>query len=373
MSMRALNPSTAPSCSASSRQRPPAERSVRLVLVAIVAATCATAAGCSLFRGTVNASPALRWWLFSNFGAQQVCPEMVKRGAPLKLSPDGNTIGRFLPNRCRTDVNDQRKTITIHFGGTGFAWTPLAGRIGFAAEAAVEYRMDFRMLDDAVYVWARTLNVIRGPDFQVGAVQNKLVDWAARTPAGYLANTFGAQIMSSQLASGFTVVRTDEGDEFTLGILQPPQRPVRPFNVREGGRYVFANETTEVHVGQVDFLGPFEVAKGDQALFLRFRLTGPAVDALVLRRGTADLWRDGLQLGAQLGPPPQPPLMTFTIQGGAEQRRRVKLAPGHYCLAIDNSDRVGTVHPPWNPLAPVGANAAVLSYLAELGEDDEAF
>jgi hypothetical protein len=54
--------------------------------------------GCGLFRGSVNASPELRWFLFSNFGAQRMCPEMLKRGAPLKLAANGNAIGDSFPN-----------------------------------------------------------------------------------------------------------------------------------------------------------------------------------------------------------------------------------------------------------------------------------
>jgi hypothetical protein len=341
---------------------------VRLVALLTTVLLCSH---CALFRGTVNASPQLRWWLFSNFGAQRICPEMYKRSAPLRLTPAGNVIGRFFPNQCHTEIHDERQSMTIHFGGTGYAWTPIAGRIGFAADAAVEYRFDFKMLDEAVYVWARTAQVVSGPDFQVGAVENKVVDWATRTPAGYLANTFGAQLMQSQLASGFTVIRTDEGDEFAIGILNPPQRPQHPFDTDEGDRYVFANETTEIHAGQVDFLGPFEVAESDQALFLRLRVQGPPVDVLVLHRGTGDLWRDGLQRGSQLGPPPQPALDAFSMQPGGETRRKLRLARGQYYVVVDNSDRVGVVSPPWNPLSPIGANKAVVSYVAELGEADE--
>jgi len=38
-----------------------------------------------------------------------MCPEMLKRGAPLKLAPNGNAIGRFFPERCTTQVNDGPK------------------------------------------------------------------------------------------------------------------------------------------------------------------------------------------------------------------------------------------------------------------------
>jgi len=344
-----------------------ATRLAMLVLTGVIAV------GCPCVRGAVNASPGLRWWLFSNFGAQRMCPEMLKRGAPLKLTPDGNTIGRFFPSTCQHEVNDEAQTVSMHFSGTGFAWTPIAGRVGFSASASVEYRMDFYMGEDAVYVWAKMNRILRGPDFEMGAVENKVVDWARRTPVGYLGNTFGGQIVSSQLASGFTVVHMDEGDEFTLGILQPPQRPKKPFDTDEGDRYVFANETTEIRQNQIDFIGPLEVADDDQALFFRFRLQGPAADALIMHRGTGDLWREGLQRGAALGPPSNPPIGGFSIQPGAELRKKIPLPRGQYYLVVDNSASVGVVNPPWNPLAVVGGASVVLSYTAELGEADDDF
>ncbi|HEU5073515.1 MAG TPA: hypothetical protein VFU02_05070 [Polyangiaceae bacterium] len=320
-------------------------------------------------KSFVNASPNLRWWLFANFGADQLCPEMLKRGAPLKLTPNGNTIGRFYPTQCRHDLNQQAQTVTVHFAGSGLAWTPIAGRVGFSASAAVEYRMDFYLGDDADYIWARTNRIVQGPDFQVGSVENRVVDWATKTPVGYLANTFGGQIVSSHLTSGFTVVRTEAGDEFSLGHLSPPQRPQKPFDTSSTERYVFMNETTEVQVNQIDMLGPFEVAKGSQSLFLRLRMSGPAIDVQVIHRGVGDLWRSGLQLGAPLAPPSQPPITSFTLQPGPEIQQRFKLAPGQYYVVLDNSSAVGSVKPPWNPLATMGASAAVVSYTAELAED----
>jgi hypothetical protein len=328
--------------------------------------------GCPCVRGVVNASPGLRWWLFSNYGAQRMCPEMLKRGAPLRLTPDGPTVGRFFPSRCQHVVNDARQTITIDFGGTGFAWTPLAGRVGFSVDAAMEYRPDFHMTDEAVYVWAKTNSVLRQPDFRVGAVENKVVDWAARSPVGYMANTFGSQIVSSQLASGFTVVHTDDGDEFALGILHPPQRPKKPFDTSEGDRFVFANETTEVRYNQIDFLGPFEVADEDQALFFQLRLQGPAVDLLVYPRSVADVWRDELQRGAAIAPPMQSPISSMTLQPGST-RRKLPLPRGQYIVVLDNSSSVGSVSPPWNPLSAFGSDAAILAYTAELGESDDDF
>lgn len=330
--------------------------------------------GCACTRGPVNASPGLRWWLFSTFGAERICPEILKRGAPLKLDANGPTIGRFFPDQCQHAVNEQAQTVTLSFGGSGYAWTPIAGRVGFHATATVEYRMDFYLAeDDAIYVWGKPARIIAGPDFQIGAVENKMVDWASRTPVGYMAQTFGGQIVSDKLANGFTVVRTDEGDEFALGYLAPPQRPPKAFNLPEGDRIVYANDTTEVRAEQVDFLGPFEVADDEQALFMRFRLTGAPAEVLVYQRGNADLWRNQLQLGAPLAAPPMPPITGFPIQPGLEQKQRIALPRGQYILVVDNSSRVGSVNPPWNPLSMVGANSAILSYSVELGDADEDF
>ncbi len=326
--------------------------------------------GCPCLRGPINASPALRWWLFSNFGAQRICPEMLKHSAPLRLAPGSNAIGRFFPEQCQSTVNDAAQTVTLNFAGSGLAWTPIGGRVGFQVSAAIEYRMDFYMAEDAVYVWARPARTLAGPEFKVLSVEYKVVNWAATGPAGYMVNTFGTQIVSNQLAGGFTVVHTDDGDEFALGQLQPPQRPPKPFATSEG-RFVFANETTEVHSEQIDFLGPFEVAHGDQALYLRFFVNGPALDALVLYRGNGDLWRNGLQLGNALGPPPQPPISTFPLLPGQETRQRLPLPPGQYYVVLDNSSRVGSTNPPWSPLGVVGGNTATVSYVAELGEADE--
>lgn len=348
--------------------RPMGGRTKQWALATLFAA--GLAAGCGLFRGAVNGSPGIRWWLFSTFGAQKMCPEMLKRGAPLRLTPNGNTIGRFFPNACQYTMNDSQQTMTIRFGGTGFAWTPVAGRVGFAMNAAVEYRPDFQLTEDAVYVWAKTNRIVDGPTFSVGSVENPVVDWATKTPAGYLANAFGGQIVGSNLASGFTVVRTNQGDDFSLGILMPPERPKHPFNMESDERLMLANETTEVRANQVDFVGPLEVGDDDQALYLRFSLQGPAVDVALFQRASIDSWREDLQRGARLGPPPVPPLASLVVQPGPEQHQKFGVPKGQYFMVVDNSAAFGTVAPPWNPLAILGGGVAVLSYSVELGDKD---
>jgi len=329
-----------------------------------------TVTSCGWLKGPVNASPGLRWWLFSNFGAQRLCPEMMKRSAPLRLVQGGNAVGRFFPDACSTQVNDAAQTVTLNFGGSGYAWTPVAGRVGFSASATVDYRMDFYLAEDAVYIYAVTARVQRGPEFQVGGIEYQLANFAAHnSPAGYLLNTFGSQLMQSQLAAGFTVIHGDDGDEFTLGRLSPPQRVPSPF-VRGDERYQLANETTEIRSGQIDFLGPFEIVDGSAAMFLRTRVTGPAVDVLVVSRSVGDVWRKGLEMGKPLAPPPSPPISAWVLTPGNERQDTIRLTPGQYYIAIENGPRVGTVNPPWSPLGVIGGNVAAVSYIAELGDVD---
>lgn len=323
--------------------------------------------GCGLFRGTVNSSPSLRWWLFSNFGAQRLCPEMLKRSTPLRLTNGGNAVGRFFPEQCATHVNDTTQTVTLEFSGTGYAWTPVGGRVGFWAGAAIDYRMDFFLDEDSTYVWAVPARIIRGPDFKMGSIEYKLANWASQGPAGYMLNTFGAQLMQSQLAGGFTVVHSDSGDEFALGRLSPPQHPPKPFTQGKE-RYAFANEVTEVKSEQVDFLGPFEVVENDQAIFLRMRVTGPSVDVLLITRSSGDVWRNSLQIGAPLAPPSDPVISSWVVSPGIEQQQALRVPPGQYYAVVDNSSRVGTVNPPWSPLGVLGGNTAVVAYVAELGD-----
>jgi hypothetical protein len=327
-------------------------------------------AGCSLFRSAVNDSPNIRWWLFSTFGAERMCPEMLKRSAPLRLTSGGHVIGRLFPNACQHRIDEQRRTVSLEFTGTGYAWTPIAGRVGFSTHAGVEYRADFSLQDDSMYVWARTERLLFAPEFRVGSIENRLVDWAQnQSPVGYLANTFGVQITSSQLLSGFTVVRSEEGDSFALGIVLPPERPRQPFGSGGEGRWLVDAATAEVRVEQIDFLGPIVVGESGQSLYFKYAVTGPAAEALLWGRAEADAWRDRLQMGAPLAPPPTPAILGFALAPGAPQEQRVPLPPGQYVLVIDNSSRVGRVNPPWNPLLnAVGANPVVLSYRLELGE-----
>src|SRR4051812_3348505 len=126
----------------------------RAFLCLLVVALAIGGVGCPCVNSVVNASPELRWWLFSNFGASRMCPEMLKRGVPLKIQAlGGASVGRFFPSQCDVKVDDRSQTIVMTTNGTGYATFPFTRRVGFYVGLQVEYRPDFRMESDAIWVW----------------------------------------------------------------------------------------------------------------------------------------------------------------------------------------------------------------------------
>jgi hypothetical protein len=322
-------------------------------------------------KGVVNASPELRWFLFSNFGAKQICPEMLKQGVPLRLQDRSPALGRFFPTGCDFNVDDSRQVITLHVSGTGYGYMNPAKRVGFSLTTSVEYRPDFQIAGDDVYVWGKLNRIVQGPNFQLGFVENRLVDVAANVPPfGTFANFVGNQVVSSALTRGFTVVHNDDtGNEFTLGAMFPPTKPHHPFEVTSNEKYTFANDTAEIHQNERDYMGPFEVAKAGQSLYLTFQLQGPPVDVMIVDKRTGDVWREGYQTGQPLGPPPGPIVAGAPLQPNAPDNRKYPLPPGQYYVVIDNTNAAGAVAPPpptvFNVLAD---NVALLNYVVQLGE-----
>lgn len=346
-----------------SRSRAPAA----LLLAAIVLSF--TFVGCPCLSGPVNASPGLRWFLFSNFGASKICPEMLKSGVSLRLQDRSPAIGRFFPMQCSYSVDDSSQTVTVHIAGTGYGYMLPAKRVGFSLTTSVEYRPDFQIADDDIYVWGRMNRIVQGPNFQLGYVENPVVDVMANVPPfGGIANFLGNQVVAGEMTRGFTVLyNEDKGKDFALGILLPPQRPHHPFEVTDDERYTFANEEIEVNVNQRDYLGPFEIADADQALYLKLSVQGAPVDVMIVDKATGDAWREAYQTGKPLGPPPGPVQAGGPLQPGSVESRRYALRPGLYYVVIDNTAAAGLVSPPITFLNPLGG-AARLSYLAQLGE-----
>ena len=337
----------------------------RACLALVVTVLAVTGVGCPCVNSAVNASPDLRWWLFSSFGASKICPEMLKRGVPLKLPQLGNaSVGRFFPAQCRVQVDDARKAIVMTVSGTGYATLPVARRVGFSVSMAVEYLPDFRLESDSTYVWGKFSRFVTPPDMRVLGVENPVVSLATRTPAGDVATVIGNGIVASEIGRGFTVVRQDDGDDFTLGHLEPPDKPKRQFK-SGASRVVLGSDLTQIGAQSRDFLGPFEVPDKSAALYLRAKVEGqPLVYALV-DRSVGDAWRHAYEVAQPMAAPPGAVLGQGTLTVG-EASTTFPVQPGAYYLVVENQQAA-----PFAPLGlplPVPEQTTYLSYSLEVGD-----
>ena len=337
----------------------------RAYLAVIVLALAFMGAGCPCVRSAVNASPELRWWLFSNFGASKICPEMLKRGVPLKLPALGTaSVGRFFPSQCLAQVDDAKKAIVMTVSGTGYATLPVARRVGFSVALAVEYLPDFRLDSDATYVWGKFSRFVSPPDLRIVGVENPVVSLATRTPAGDVATLIGNGLVASEIGRGFTVVRQDDGDDFTLGHIEPPQKPRRQFKSGDD-HVVLGSDLTEVHGQARDYLGPFEVVDKNAALFFHARVEGGPLIYAVVDRSVGEAWRRAYEQAQPMTAPPGP-LLSQGVLALGEANVRVAVQPGAYYVVVENQAPA-----PFAPLGlplPVAEQTSYVSYSLEVGD-----
>ena len=340
-------------------------RSAAFALAVLVLAL----SGCT---GIINGSPDLRWWLFSRYGADRICPELLKRSMPVRLTDGAPAVGRFFPVSCGVRIDEANHVIVVNITGTGYGYVVPARRVGYSVSASVEYRPDFVIAGDDIYLWARVNRVVDGPRFNTAYIENGYLDAVGNLPPfGNLGNFLGNQAVSGVMTRGFTVIHnSSRGDDFTLGIIQPPTRPQHPFQVVSNERLTFANETTDVHNTQRDFLGPFEVGNPGQSIFLSTTVQGPAVNMVVVTKAVGDAWREAYQTGRPASAPPGPVQYSNVVQPGAVDSRRYALAPGLYYIVVDNNvggPSLGSLLTPINPLG-IGAASGLarVSYVAQL-------
>lgn len=329
----------------------------RALLLLIVLSLAVAGVGCPCTRGAVNASPELRWWLFSNFGASKICPEMLKRGVPLKLPQLGPaSIGRFFPAQCTVQTDDARRAIVMTASGTGYAMLPVTRRVGFYVGMGVEYLPDFRLEEDATYVWGKFSRFVAPPDLRILGVENTVVNLATQTPVGTVAAGIGNSLVAGEIGRGFTVVRRDDGDDFALGHLEPPQKPARQFKAGEG-RVVLASDLTSVPARSREYLGPFTVAQKEASLYLHARTTGAPLSYAIVERSVGENWRRQYESAQPLGPPPGALAGSGLISPG-EADLGFPLNPGTYYIVLENGS---------SP-ALLGEQVAQINYSVELGD-----
>jgi hypothetical protein len=322
-----------------------------------------------LGKGIVN-DPKNRTLRFDllKFGLESLCTEMRKRGVALKLSDEHPVMGRFFAKECQSEIVDdeQRKSLIVRFAGDGYAWTNVTGRLGFSVVALVEYSTDFQLADDkSLYLYFQPKNV------QATTYTTRLVEGARARGAmaftGVDPDRIGRQILTAQLERGFTVIRRDEQGETTygLGIIPSGTTPFAPFQI-VSRKQTLANDRTELHSGQQDFVGGFEVVGNGQALTITASIDGaPSVDVLLVSAISGQQLLD--RYVANPGPVSltEPARLDETVSYGGLWQRSVAVSPGVYLLLFDHSQAVGHSAPP----AVGGDDRAVkIDYAVQLGD-----
>lgn len=354
---------------------------MRFASLAVVSFACLIGSGCTrsetlgaksldfVGQGIVNdpKNRSLRFDLLK-YGLESFCGEMKKRGVPLKLSDEHPVMGRFFAKECQSEVVDdeQRKSLLLRFTGDGYAWTNVTGRLGFSVIALVEYTTDFQLAQDqSLYVYFQPKNV------QATTYTTKLVESAQARGAMVMAKVepdrIGRQILNAQLERGFTVIRRDARGEtdYALGLLPVGTAPFVPFQITSA-RQTLANDRTELHSGQQDFIGGFEVTRDDQALTITALIDGaPAVDVFLISATAGQQLLE--QYVSKSGPAAltEPARLEDTVAFGNLWQRGLAVPPGTYLLMFDNSQAVGRAAPPQSG----GDDRAVkIDYAVQLGD-----
>lgn len=341
--------------------------------LSFVGASCGQSA-LGIMPGVVNnpRNLSLRRAILS-YGTNQVCGEMLKRGIPLKLREDDPVTGRFYATACYAQEMGESSNIFVQFSGFGYAWTNLTKRVAFDASGAIEYETDFLMEEETMYVYFRQ-RATSAVTFRTRLIEQSQTSPLAGTPLGAaiptgegFVNALGREVLKSELARGFTVLRDDDGTvQFGLGVVERGKRPRAPYKTSSSGRLVLANERTEVHQNQMDFIGPIEVSEKGQALYITAALDGaPGADLILVPKLTADAWLQQLTTQVPLTPPPAYPTLDEPIYAGMMWRRTLPLPRGFYYLVVDNSGAAGKTQP---TQYAQDDRAALVSYAIEIGD-----
>jgi len=323
----------------------------------------------AIMPGVINRTDnkSLRFALLK-YGLETFCLEMTKRGAALKLADDQPSIGRFYPQRCDTRLVDDEsgRSFLVQFLGSGYAWTNITRRLGFDAAGVIEYDPDFLLDDSTMYLYFRTKH-IAATSFQAGMIENPAANAALVVAPGGFAERFGKQVVAEELTRGFTVIRKTDGSvDFGLGIIDRGKTPFHPYQIKGDAKVVLANERIEVHSGQREFLGPFEVESQGKAFYFTVGVDGAeAVDLFVVPKDAGDQWLSLYIHQAATTPPAYPPLMADVAAAALPYRKGLAIAKGRYYLVVDNTTTAGRVGPPPNLFDD---RAALVNYAIQVGD-----
>lgn len=303
------------------------------------------------------------------FGTSSICSEMLRRSVPLRMHEEEPSMGRFFPSACFAQTL-QNGNLLVQFSGTGYLFTNVTKRLTFEASSSVEYQQDFLMDGSTLYAYFRN-KATNAATFNVKVVEAPISASQLGLPlpidTGAIVRQVGPQLLKAELARGFTVIRDEDGSAtFGLGVVEKGQKPPVPYAKANNGRLILANERTEIHQGQRDFAGPYEVTGDGQALYLTMSVDGaPGVDVIVMPTSIGQAWRDTYIQQIATTPPPSPGRVDEPVAQGMIWRRTVPLPKGTYYVVLDNTTTAGRTSLPVNPNDD---RAAAVSYGVELGD-----
>jgi hypothetical protein len=339
-----------------------------LAFLAVSAPGCASCAGTGqgmlgLMPGAINdpGNRSLRRAILQ-YGLDQFCQQMTTHDAPLTLAADAPNIGRFYPRQCAQKQLDNGDLV-ISFSGEGYAFTNVSKKVSFTSSGTVEYDQDFLMDGSTMYAYFRTKNV------QQSGFTTKLIEQPIASLVNSMspmADQMGKQLLSTQLAAGFTVIRDSSGSaQFSIGIIDKGKKPVQPFDVHGDGRITYEDARVEVHQNERDFLGPIAVEDDGRALYITATVDGLPIDVLVMDRNLGDQSIGYYLSYAAIGPLAGQPLLSDVAQPGVQYKRTFAAPKGQYYVIFDNSGSAGSVAPPNNPLDD---RVATVSYVVQIGD-----
>ncbi len=322
----------------------------------------------SVMGGTINdpGNKSLRRGMLA-FGIDRACSEMLKRTAALREggetsgSATNPTNGRFFPKTCSA-ATAENGDLVMSLSGTGYTYASMVHKVTFDAAATITFDQDFLMSGDDLYGYFRTKDVSK-PQVTLKVIESRLPAIANQL-TGFGEN-YARQLMDEKMRDGFTMRRRPNSEtDFRSGIVQLGTWPKVDYDVKGG--LTLANDRSEVHEQQRDFLGPFEVADSDKAIFVRGRIDGaPGLNVLVIDDATAKPWIETYMTAAEATPPPAAPKQSYTTQQGQEFAVTVT-GKGTYWIVLDNTATItGGYKPPGNLLDD---RAAVVSYAVVYGD-----
>ncbi len=283
------------------------------------------------------------------YGTGRMCIEMQKRSMPLRLNPEDPSIGRFFATQCQVRDTGGGE-LWVQFTGFGYVWTNVTGRITFEASGTIQYDTDFLMDGSTMYIYFRQRQT-SAANFTTRTVERQPASIISALPFGgggqELGASVGSQILKSEMAKGFTVVRKSDGEtSFGFGIVERGKHEdLAPFRVTASGKPILANDRSELHDGQRDFVGPLQVTEGAK-LVINVAVDGaPAIDVLLFPRATGEQWLQQYALAPQPAAPPAMPLLDEAVPAGAVFKRTLSVPAGSYYLVLDNTATAGRTMP----------------------------